>query len=510
MPMPLKTPEEYIASIKARKPMSIWFRGKKISSPFDEPALKSSIETIKRVYELAHHPKFKELLTIKSHLTGEVCNLYTAPLMSREDAMQKTRAARALAEILGCCNFRCTGSEAISGLYPTTYEMDKALGTDYHERLKTWVKMVQTDDLVATAALTDPKGDRKLKAYQQKDPDVYLRVVEKRDDGIVVRGSKVNQTGITLAHEVVIVPTTTVPEEGKAYAVSCAIPADAPGMKYVVGRWPVDLRVGEDELESIDVGKTYGDHQAMLILDDVFVPYERVFMCEEYQFTHTLMEYFTAVHRLTAGACKSGGVSLLLGATKLAADSINVDKVGHIKSKLAEMGMSSETLYSLSLSAGVDGFQHESGAWVPNSLLAHTAKYQATMLPFEAVRYAREIMSGIGETMPSAKDLKDEEIGPMIDKYLAPAKEGMTTEDRLRIYRLIENMTRGTNWTSMALHGGGNTEAARLMALRHMNLDKLAKIAEVACGIEKDETKAADLISERHGKIDYGPKAFKR
>jgi len=118
--MPLKTPEEYIASIKARKPMSIWFRGEKTSNPFDEPALKSSIETIKRVYELAHHPRFKDLLTTKSHLTGEVCNLYTAPLMSREDAIQKTRAARALAEVLGCCNFRCTGSEAISGLYPTT------------------------------------------------------------------------------------------------------------------------------------------------------------------------------------------------------------------------------------------------------------------------------------------------------------------------------------------------------------------------------------------------------
>jgi len=177
--------------------------------------------------------------------------------------------------------------------------------------------------------------------------------------------------------------------------------------------------------------------------------------------------------------------------------------------KRQEMGMSAETLYSLSLSAGVEGFEHESGAWIPNSLLAHTAKYQATILPFDAVRYAREIMSGLGETMPSAKDLKDGEIGPMLDKYLAPAKEGMTTEDRLRIYRLIENMARGTNWTAMALHGGGNTEAARLMALRHIDFGKLGKIAEVACGIEKDESKAADLISERYGKMDYGPKAFK-
>jgi 4-hydroxybutyryl-CoA dehydratase/vinylacetyl-CoA-Delta-isomerase len=508
--MPLKTPEEYVASIRSRKPMNIWFRGEKMKDPLEHPALRPSLATIKRIYELAHHPKFKDLLTIKSHLTGKVCNFYTSPLMKREDAIQKTRLARAMGEVLGCCTFRCTGSEAISGFYPTTFEIDKAMGTDYHARLKKWLVKVQEEDLTVTAALTDPKGDRRLKPHQQKDPDAFLRIVEKRDDGIVIRGAKVNQTGILFANEVFVVPTATVPEEGKAYAVACAVPADAPGMSYVLGRWPIDLRVGMDELEMVDVGKKYADHQAMLIVDDVFVPNERIFMCEDWQFTAKLMEYFTAVHRLTAGACKSGGVSLLLGATKLAADSINVSGAGHVKSKLAEMGISAETLYSLSLSAGYEGFQHESGAWIPNSLMAHSAKFQATNLPFNAVRYAREIMSGIGETAPSAKDLHNSEIGPKLEKYLAPAKEGMTTEDRLRILRLIENLGRGTNWTAMALHGGGNTEASKLMALRHIDLGKLAKIAEVACGIEKDESKAADLISERLGKIDYGPVVFKR
>lgn len=507
--MPLRTPDEYVASIKARKPMNIWFRGEKIKDPLKHAAIRPSLETIKRIYELARHPKFKDLLTIKSHLTGKVCNFYTTPLMSREHAIQKTRLARAMGEVLGCCTFRCTGSEAISGLYPTTFEMDKALSTDYHERLKRWLVRVQEDDLTVTAALTDPKGDRVLKPQDQKDPDAYLRIVEKRDDGIVIRGAKVNQTGLILANEFVILPTTTLTEEGKVYAVACALPTDTKGLSYILGRWPVDRRVGDDEIEMIDVGKKYADHQAMVIVEDVFVPAERIFMCEEWQFTPKLMEYFTAVHRLTAGACKSGGVSLLLGATKLATDAINTSKVGHVRAKLAEMGISAETLYALSLSAGYEGFEHESGAWIPNSLLAHSTKFQATILPFNAVRYARELMSGIGETAPSAHDLLNSEIGPKIQKYLAPAKEGMTAQDRLRVMRLIENLSRGSNWTAMALHGGGNTEAARLMAFRHINLAKLAKIAEVACGIEQDEGKAADLISEREGKIDHGPGVFK-
>ncbi|MFH1220668.1 MAG: 4-hydroxyphenylacetate 3-hydroxylase N-terminal domain-containing protein [Candidatus Eisenbacteria bacterium] len=508
--MPLKSPEEYVRSVKARKPMDVWFRGEKMKDPVTHPALKPSLETMKKMYQLAHHPKFKDMLTTTSHLTGKVCNFYTSPLMSQADAMRKTRLARAMGEVLGCCTFRCTGSEAISGLYPITYEIEKATGTKYHERLKKWLARIQEEDLTVTAALTDPKGDRKLKPHEQKDPDMYLHVVEKRKDGIVIRGAKLNQTGVVLAHEVVILPTTAVGEEGKVYAVACAVPVDSPGMKYVLGRFPIDLRFGDDETEMVDVGKKFADHQAMLIVDNVFVPWDRVFMCEEWQFTGRFLEYFTAVHRLTAGACKSGGLSLLLGATKLAADSINVGRIGHVMSKFAEMGISAETLYSMSLAAGVEGFQHESGAWIPNSLIAHSTKFQATLIPSNALRYAREIMSGIGETAPSAKDLANAEIGPMIEKYLAPAKEGMTTEDRLRVLRLIENLTRGTNWSAMAIHGGGNTEASRLMALRHMNLEKLAKIAEVACGIDKDESKAVDLVSEREGKIDYGPGAFKQ
>ncbi len=214
--MPLKRPDEYVESINARKPLEIWFRGEKIKDPVESPVFRASLETIKRVYELAFHPKFKDLITTKSDLTGEVCNFYTCPLTRREHAIQKTRLARSMAQILGCCTFRCTGSEAISGLYPLTYEIDKELGTNYHERFKNWLRKVQTEDLTVTAALTDPKGDRKVKAHDQHDPDMYLRIVEKRDDGIVIRGAKLNQTGVIFAHEVVILPTSAIAEKGKS------------------------------------------------------------------------------------------------------------------------------------------------------------------------------------------------------------------------------------------------------------------------------------------------------
>ncbi|MBU1628031.1 4-hydroxybutyryl-CoA dehydratase, partial [bacterium] len=406
-------------------------------------------------------------------------------------------------------SFRCTGSEAIGGLWPFTYDLDQELGTEYHSRLKKWITNVQKNDLCITATLTDPKGDRRKKPSEQEIDTSYAKIVEKREDGIVISGAKVNQTGLLFADEFVVVPTAAMGEDDKDYAFSCAIPADSEGLIYVLGRTPQDLRLGTDADAMIDVGKKYADHQAMVFLDRVFVPWDRVFFCGEWKYSAKLLEYFTAVHRLTAGACKSGGMSVLLGATGAAASYIGVDKAGHIRAKLTEMGINAATLYALALASAYEGFQHPSGAWVPNSLFAHCAKFFATQVPFEACKISREIITGWGDTAPSAKDLHNSEIGEILQKYFAPAaRKDRTAEDRLRVIRLIEHMTRGSNWTAMALHGGGNQEAAKLMAMRHMDWGKLVEIAEAACGVKDSDAKALDLIAEREGKIDLGEKAF--
>jgi len=481
-----------------------------MDDPMKEPALQASFNTIKKLYELTNMPEFESVLTTHSPLIDEKVSFYLSPLYSREDAIQKTRMARLLAEVFGCCSHRCTGSEAIGGLYPFTYDVDKKHGTSYHENLKNWIIHCQKNDLAVAAALTDPKGDRKKKPQDQPVAELYLKIKERRADGIVVEGAKVNQTGTIFTHEVAIVPTSAFTEESKCYVVAGAIPADTEGVIYVLGRTPFDMRICEDEEEMIDVGKKYADHQAMIIFEDVFIPNERLFLCEEYDMSGLLLEYFTSIHRLTAGACKAGGLSLLLGASTLTANHLGVERFSHVKSKLTEIAINAETLYALALTAGYEGFQHESGAWVPNSLLAHAAKFNATNLPFNGVRLAREIFSGWGETAPSAKDLHNEEIGPKIEKYFKPyAMEGVSAEDRLRAVRLVENLVKGTNWTSMALHGGGNTEAARLMAMRHIDWRKVIKLAETTCGIEPDDEKLLKLLAERFGKIDIGPKAFK-
>ncbi len=149
--------------------------------------------------------------------------------------------------------------------------------------------------MCVTATLTDPKGDRRKKPHEQDNELSYAKIVEKRDDGIVISGAKVNQTGILFAEEFVVVLTSAMAEEDTDYAFSCAVPADADGLTYILGRTPQDLRLGGDADAMIDAGKKYADHQAMVIFDNVFVPWEKVFFCGEWKFAARLLEYFTAV-----------------------------------------------------------------------------------------------------------------------------------------------------------------------------------------------------------------------
>lgn len=504
--MALMTREEYRQSIRDRKPMNIWFLGEKVEDVTTFPPLAASFNTLSKVYELQNDPDWQEIITVKSHLSGDRVSMYNAPLFNAAEANMKTRGARSLAEVIGCCTHRCTGSEGFAGLGPVTYDIDQAYGTNYHERYLNFMREAQDNDWSCTVTVTDVKGLRTLAPSQQPNKDMYVHVDERTEDGIYISGYKCNQTGILFAHQIIIIPTTNMREEDKDFAVACAIPADAEGITFVLGRTPQDKRFFEvgGDVEGIDLGKNYADHQAMVYFDHVFVPNDRVFMDGEYDFVQRLLAYFTAVHRLTAGGCKAGGISGLAGAASLVAEMVGVERAGHIKTKLTEMVMIAETCYSLSIASGVEGFQHPCGFWIPNPLISHTCKYTCTKMPFDAVRYARDIIAGFGDTAPSEADMRSEGVGEIVRNAFTPGNPKYDAYDRLRAVRFIEHMSRGSNWTAMALHGGGNSEASIVMARMYTDWNHLKDIVKIATGIEKDADKVKEVetaIATRMGRI---------
>lgn len=479
--MPLKKGKDYIESLR-RLNLNVYVFGEKIENIVDYPLFKPHINSAAMTYDLAHDPSSEDLVTVTSHLTGEKISRFTHIHQSTDDLVKKIKMLRLIANRTGTCFQRCVGFDALNATYSVTYEMDRALGTNYHERFCAYLTYIQENDLMVAGAMTDPKGDRGLKPSQQKDPDLFVRIVEKNDQGIVIRGAKAHQTGIINSHEILIMPTVAMTEEDKVYAVTCAIPADAPGLLHIFGRQTNDERRLEGEIDQGNAMFGIVGGEALTVLNDVFVPWERVFMCEEYQYAGMLVERFASHHRANYGGCKGGVSDVIIGATAAIAEYNGVAKASHVRDKIVEMVHLTETLYSGSLACSCEGAPTMSGAYLVDPMLANTVKLNVNRYIYEICRLAHDIAGGFMATLPSEKDLNHPVIGPYIEKYFRGVDSTPTVE-RIRMARLIENMTGGTALVE-SMHGAGSPQAQRVMILRQANLEGKKSLARKLAGID--------------------------
>jgi len=479
----LMNAKQYEESLRKLK-LNVYMFGKKVENVVDDPIIRPSMNAVAATYEFAHRPEYEDILTVRSHLTGKKINRFTHIHQSTEDLVKKSKMGRLMGSLTACCFQRCVGMDAMNALSITTHAIDARRGTSYYQRFLKFLAYVQENDLVCDGAMTDTKGDRGLAPHAQPDPDMFLRVVEERRDGIVVRGAKAHQTGALNSHEIIVMPTITMREEDKDYAVAFALPSDAPGITYIMGRQSCDTR----KLEGLTMDRGnlyYGGHEALVVFDDVFVPWERVFMYKEYDFTTQLVENFAAYHRQSY-ACKVGVGDVLIGAAQTIAEYNGAAKASHVRDKIVEMNHLNETLFCGCIACAAEGHREPSGTYLVDVLLANVHKQNITRLPYEIARLAQDIAGGLVVTLPSEADLKSPEVGKWVEKYYK-TKDGVPTEHRMRILRLIENITMGTaavGYLTESMHGAGSPQAQRIMISRLVNMKQKQKIAKELCGIE--------------------------
>ena len=307
----MMTAAQYIESLRKLN-TRVYMFGEKIENWVDHPMIRPSINCVAATYDLAQDPQYEDLMTVKSHLTGEKINRFTNIHQSTEDLKNKVKMQRLLGQKTASCFQRCVGMDAFNAEYSTTYEIDEKYGTHYHENFKKFLQFVQQNDLVVDGAMTDPKGNRSLAPHAQPDPDMFVRIKERRPDGIVVRGAKCHQTGSVNSHWHIVMPTQAMKEEDADYAVSFACPSDAEGMYMIYGRQSCDTRKLEEGAD-VDLGnKQFGGQEALVVFDDVFIPNEYVFMAGEYDFAGMLVERFAGFHRQSYGGCKVGNGDVLM------------------------------------------------------------------------------------------------------------------------------------------------------------------------------------------------------
>ncbi len=470
--MPLKTPEEYVKSLQALR-IRAYVGGERVGSIVEHPSVAPHINTAAKTYELAHVPEHRDVMTAVSHLSGERVHRYTHIFQSADDLVKKIQMLRLLGQTTGTCFQRCVGLDALNAMYAVSFEVDAGEGTQYHQRFRAYLQGLQAEDLMLAGAMTDPKGHRAQQPSQQADPDQFVRVVERRADGVVIRGAKLHNTGGINSHEVLVLPGTGLTPDESDYAIACAVPADAEGVIFIFGRQSNDSRKLEG---GCDIGNPrFGvvGGEAMVVFDDVFVPNERVFLNGETGYCGTLVNYFATWHRANYGGCKGGNADVLIGATAKMTRILGTDRNAVVKDKLVEMIHLNETTYAGAIGASAMGYQLPCGSFMVEPMMANTVKQNITRNVYQIGRLSHDLAGGFLATMPDEKALDNPEIGDLVRKYHT-ANPDYDAMERIRVGRYIENMTSVTTMVE-AMHGAGSPQAQRIVMLGQADLD--AKIA---------------------------------
>ena len=482
--MTLRTYDEYYERLRKMR-RNLFLGADKIDRTDD--CLQGGIRIIRETFERAGDPEYEALCTAASHLTGDKINRFCHIHQSVDDLLNKQQMTRVLCHRIGGCIQRCMGIDALNALSVITYEMDQALGTDHDKRFREYVRYFQQNDLVASCAQTDSKGDRLKRPHQQSDPDLYMRVVETRPDGIVVRGAKINITNTPYADEIIVVPTRFMTEQDQDYAVAFAVPADAEGVKILVR--PANHHRRKFLKAPI---AEIGDGEAFIIFDDVFVPNERVFLNgngnpRQTPYAGFLALLFAHYHRHSYTGCKPAVSEVLASAAMLVAEYNGIEKEDHVRDKISHLIGAAELVFAAGLASAYRAEQAPSGTCIPDEILTNAGRRLAGEEIYNEYKVVADLAGGLVATLPFEESFFSEEVGELANKYLM-RNPSVNSENIHRCFRGLENLMASEISCVMqiaGLHGGGSPQMETITMMGRYDLDSLKGIAKYLFGIDK-------------------------
>jgi len=465
---------------------NVYIHGKKVENLEDNPVTKSVLEATALMFDLALDSRYEYPMVATSHLTGEKINRNLHVNRNNDDLMGRADMALLAGQKLGTCNYRCVGCDAINALGSVTWEMDRTEGTEYHQRFNEFLKKAQANDWACSGALTDAKGDRSLRVGQG-DPDVYLHMVERKSDGITVKGAKFHQSGAIAADWTMVMPGQGLREGSEDYAVAFAVPNSEDGMTYITQYNPMSVE-REYVKDIYELGNPiYGQRETCIIVfDNVFIPWKNVFMCGEVKYAGLAVTRFAKTHRMNCGgACKVGFADVIIGAASLAAEYQGTDRAPHIMTMITNMIRDSKQAHACAIAAAVKGFEEPpgSGVWMPDDLFGNVAKLTIAPGFWEIMSFAGDIAGGFITTMPSFEDLRNPATKDYLEKYL---KVKVPAEKRMRITKVLQNWAAGLHGAG-TWHGAGSVQAQMISLMRVADIDEKKKIAMEVAGIEEEK-----------------------
>ncbi len=480
--MGIKTPQEYIESLKDGR--VVYCNGEKVADVTEHPILKVCRDWVAMDYVLNNDPKFQDLLT-EVNEDGERVSFALMPQKTKADLMRLREMVKLWARV---CFGKPPGAKFVAkdGLNAVTVvsrRVDKKYGTHYAKNVEAYRKHLQTNDLAFAMGLTDAKGDRSLRPSQQAHPDYYVHIVEEREDGIVVSGAKSHISQAPLCNEILIAPCRAMREDDKAYAVAFGVPVNAKGLTLISAEPEI---TAETTLFDHPIGKSVFINDATIIFDNVFIPKERIFLKGEWEFAGQVAYMFANFHRLSAETYKAVELELFTGAAAMMADYNGIEKASHVREKLTWLVMYTEAVEVLGRAACEYCNEESDGEFVyPNPMYANICKFHFADNWHQATKYIQDIAGGIVATCPSSRDFFNPEIHDMLDRALG-GKAGVPTEDRLRMVKLVRDLTSSYE-DVLTIHAEGSLEAQKMSILMLGDFPRYKASAMRAARIKNSE-----------------------
>lgn len=480
--MGLRTPAQYKASLKDGR--EVYYRGELVKDVTTHPIIGIAVEHACIDYRMAEDPRYRDLAVVTAPESGEHYSRYYHLPRTAEDLLQRSRliAASTREGATLVVLIKEIGTDALFALHIVAEGLARHGKPAYKERVQKYYEVCRREDYGVAVAQTDVKGDRSLGPQEQEHPDYYVRVVEERKDGIIVRGAKAHTSVSTNTHEVIVLPTRAMRPDDKAYAVAFALPVATKGLKLLASPYG---GFAKDPFD-FPISAKHKMMETLTIFDDVFVPWERVFLCGETEAAGPLALTFVKFHRFTAVSYKLPLLELLVGSARAIAEYNGVEKAGHIREKLTKLAAYHATVQGLIYAAAQQCVVVPPGIAVPNTLLTNVAKYQFAANYHQAVQMVQDVSGGLLVTGPSVEDWRSETTGPYLRRYLG-GKRGVLAEHRLRMLNLISDLTAsdfGGYQEVLAVHAEGSLEAEKLQTYREYDFESAAAYARALAGIE--------------------------
>lgn len=477
--MGLRTREQFIEGLRDGR--HVTFRGERVADVTTHPVLGKGVRHAAIDFELTEDPAHRDLAVVDHD--GEPSSRYfqvprtPADLLARSRLIEvSTQLGKTLVILV-----KEIGTDALFGLLRVTPAIDAAHGTRYRERTERLLDRYRREDTTLAVAQTDVKGDRSLGPAAQPHPDYYVRIVERRPDGIVVRGAKMHTSGTTNVDEIVVLPTRAMTAADRDYAVAFTIPVATPGIRLIASPHGSTLKHEFDAPLSAE----HKMMETITIFDDVFVPNERVLLAGEAEFAGPLALAFVEYHRFTAVSYKLPLVDALLGGALLLADVNGVGRAAHVRDKIVRLISYAETVRGLTELAAIRGRTDAAGICYPDPLTTNMAKYHFAHHFHEAVRDVQDIAGGMLVTGPGVEDFQDPETGPLLRHYLG-GRAGVDGEARTRAMNLVSDLTAGdfgSYHAVLAVHAEGSLEAEKLMIARSYDTRRALEYARRLAGL---------------------------